>query len=490
MATAVPPISWNPATGFVAPMQQAILAGTQADLNAAFGRQFNFYTVNGSVTNPTSQGNFCATETAIIGNTNDTFLFMTQQFDPAYAQGRMQDALARIYFLMRNPAEPTVLQVTCVGDGASIPVNALIQDNVGNTYACTGAVQIPVGGGSVVASFANLVPGPIAIPAAGAVSIYQAITGWDSVSVASGVIGVNVESRQAFENRRAASVALNSVGSLPAIQGRVLAVPGVLDAYVTENDTSGPLTIGGYTLNPNSLYVAATGGAAAAVAQAIWSKKAPGCNYNGNTTVAVQDPSPQYSPPVPSYNVSFEIPTPLAILFSVNLKNNSGIPSNALTLIQNALLSTFAGQGTAPPARIGSVIYASQYMSSVTALGPWAQLISLQVGSNNSPAASIVGSITGNTMTVTSVVSGALAVGQTLSSGSGVSGSGVISVGTAIVGQLTGTLGGTGTYTVSNPPQSIVSQPITAAIANLNLVSVNISQEPTLVAPNIYLNLT
>ena len=79
----------------------------------------------------------------------------------------------------------------------------------------------------------------------------------------------------------------------------MLNVAGVLDAYVTENPSATPATIGGVTLVANSLYVAVTGGTAIDVATAIWSKKAPGCAYNGNTTVVVQDTSSGYSPPYP-----------------------------------------------------------------------------------------------------------------------------------------------------------------------------------------------
>lgn len=69
-------------------------------------------------------------------------------------------------------------------------------------------------------------------------------------------------------------------------------------------------------------------------------------------------------------------------------------------------------------------------------------------------AASVTGSISGTTLTVTAVGSGALTVGQTLS-GSGVT------AGTKITALGTGT-GGTGTYTVS-ASQTVASTTVTAA---------------------------
>jgi hypothetical protein len=272
----------------------------------------------------------------------------------------------------------------------------------------------------------------------------------------------------------------------------VLSVSGVLDAYCTENDTNGPVTIGGVQLVPNSLYVAATGGSAQAIAQAIWSKKAPGCAYNGNTTVTVYDQNSGYSPPFPSYNVSFQIPYELNLLFSVAIKNGPNVPSNADALVQNAIVGA-AAAGTAPAASIGSTVYALAYANAITALGTWAQLISIEIGSNNSPACVANGSISGTTLHITSIISGSLADGQTISSGSGVSGTAgasgtAITIGTQILNQVSGTVGGVGFYTINNS-QNVGPGVITAAIANTDLVVVQINQEPVIVAPNISLTL-
>jgi hypothetical protein len=236
--------------------------------------------------------------------------------------------------------------------------------------------------------------------------------------------------------------------------------------------------------------VAVVGGLSSAVAQAILTKKPPGCAMNGNTTVTVYDTN--YTPPYPSYQITYEVPFNLAILYAVSIKNGPNVPANALTLVQNAILGASAA-GSAPEENIGSTIYALSYSTAIASLGSWAQLISIQVGSNNSPAALVTGRIAGTTFTVTGVTSGSLAAGQTLTSGSGVSGSGgasgsSISVGTTIVVQLAGTTGGVGTYSVSNT-QTLGSGLVTAAVANTSQVSVQINQQPTIAAPNVSLTL-
>ena len=452
--TNVPPPVLGP-TGFIIPTDAEILAGVQADINAAFGGN-----VNPALNTP--QGQLATSEAAIIANTDSTFLYYTTQVDPAYATGRMQDAIARIYFLERLPAISTVVSCVCTGlAGVTIQSGALAADTSGNIYTCTGGGTIPTGG-TITLSFSNLQTGPIACPANTLTSIYQAIPGWDTINNPyDGVIGQNVEGRGAFEARRAASVAKNSIGSLPSVLGSVLAVTGVIDAYVTENYTATTVVNGDYTLAPNSLYVAVVGGANADIAKAIWSKKAPGCGYNGNTSVTVYDSSSGYSPPYPSYNVKFEIPNPLLIYFAVKLSNNSFIPSNSNTLIQNAIIGAFAGTDGGPRTRIAGNVLASRFYAPIAALGPWAQIESIFLGSTNTNIGAVVtGSISTTNFTVTSIASGALAVGQVLSDSAG-----NILANTRIVSQTSGPSGGIGVYVVNNS-QTFASQAVSAILYN------------------------
>lgn len=475
-------------TGFIVAEQSAILAGVQEDWNAAFQTAFDFSTTGGASTNATPQGQITASEAAIVGNVQEQFVFLTNQFDPAYATGRYQDALARIYFLTRIPAQPTVLQIACNGlSGVVIPEGAQISDTSGNVYLCTAEATIP-GGGSVTTSFAALVPGPIAIPGTSAVSIYQTIAGWDSVSVVSGVLGNDTESRSAFETRRIESVAANSVGSLSSILGAVLGVEGVADAYVTENDSGAPVTTGGFTLAAKSVYVAASGGDDDDVARAAWSKKAPGCAWNGNTSVTVTDDNEAYSDPKPSYTVLFERPAELEILFAVSILNSSSVPTTATTQIQDAIVAAFAGSDGGPRARIGSTVLASRFYAPIAVLGSWAQILSVQIGSNNTKVASITGSIVGSTLTVTAVASGTITAGKTVSGTGGANGTG-IPEGTRIVAQLSGTTGLTGTYSLTLAG-SAVSGPLFVATADQTSVSVGIAQVPEIDPGNIVVTYT
>lgn len=476
LTTNVPSPVFGP-TGFVVPSTTVVLDGVQQDVNDAFGGGLN-------PALDTPQGQLASSEAAVIDNTNSQFLFMTQMFDPAYSFGRYQDALARIYFIQRNPSQPTVVEALCTGlEGVVIPVGALAVALDGRQYVATQEAIIPVSG-QVTLQFACTIPGPIPCPAGTLNQIYRSIPGWDAITNPSdGVLGNNVESRAAFEARRAASVAHNSIGSLPSVLGSVLTVPDVIDAFVTENVSNSPQVIGGVSVLPNSLYVAVVGGSAQAIGEAIWRKKAPGCAYNGNTNVTVLDTSPGYVPPYPSYSVSFERPDPLEITFAVDINNTTLVPADAEQQIETAIIAAFAGLDGGQRTKIGTNVFASRFYAPIAALGSWAQIVSIKIGSTNSAGAVFTASIAGTTMTVTAVASGTLAVGQTLFDSAG-----DLFPGTTITAFLSGS-GGTGTYTVSNS-QTAGSSSLKGVATNLFEVGVNINQIPVTSPPFITVTLS
>lgn len=413
--TNVPGIQFT-ATGFLAPSGPAVLSGVQLDINAAFGVPLNFGTL-------TPQAQLAGSWGAIIVNADSVFVYFSQQIDPATSSGKWQDAIGRIYFMQRKPAQPTALQVACSGaQGVVIPgadqsqTPALVKDVSGNLYQCVQQGTIP-GAGSVTLAFAALVPGPTAVPAS--LTIVQLIQGWDSAAVVTGTVGTNVESRAAFEARRADSVAGNSFGPIGAIIGAVAAVAGVIDYFGYNNNTASPVTINGQTIPANAIYIAAAGGAPQDVANAIFSKKGPGAPMAGNTTVTVHDSNPLYASPI-AYSITYEIPAALQVLFKVTISNGPLVPSDAATQVQEALIAAFAGA---------------------------------------SLSADFTGSIAGNTLTVTAVADGTLLVGQLVSDLAG-----NVKGNTFITALGTGT-GGVGTYAVSIN-QTVAAEAMTAETVN------------------------
>ena len=378
-------------TGFVSPEELAIYDGVIADINGAFGGALNT-----SVSSP--QGQLATSLAAVIGAFNDLFVDFTNQVDPAYATGRMQDAIARIYYLSRIGATPTVVNATCSGaTGAVIPVGSLALATDGTIFQALTAGTIGAGG-TVEIQFAALTSGPIACPAGSLSTIYRSVTGWDSITNATdGTPGRAEETATELEQRRALSVAGNATGILPAVRGSVLGVSGVVDAYVTENVTGSTATIGGVSVLAHSLYVAVEGGSDADVAKAIWLKKNPGCNYTGSTTVVVEDDNSGYLTP-PTYSVKFQRASSLAMNFAVSIANGSNVPSDATAQIQAAITALFPTL-----AKIGQTMYASSFVCTIGGLGPWVRLVSITVNAGASQTVNIDQFPTLGTITVTLV---------------------------------------------------------------------------------------
>lgn len=482
VSTNVPQIQWTP-TGLVVPSEAAVLAGVLADLNAAFGGNLNITNLQ------TPQGQLASSMAAAISNCYALFTQFVNGVDPALNESFMQDAIGFIYFLNRSPPTSTIVGATCTGSGGVIPTGSpsspQAQDAAGNLYYCTLGTTLPSGGGSASLQFANVATGPI--PFTGPLSIYQTVPGWDQITSPALVsLGVNVESAESFEYQREQTVAANSQGAGPAVYGAVFEVPGVTDVFYYENNTNGTVHVGttAYALVANSIFCGVIGGAYAAVAEAIYTKKSPGCNMNGNTTQTVSDPS-GYSPPVPTYTITFNDNTqnPASVYFAISVKNLSSLPANIASLIQQAVVAQFTGAVGSPRARIGALLVALNYAAAVQgAAGPSivVPVLSIGIGTNFSGTATLVSAST--TLTVASVVSGQLTFGTALTGTN-------IPAGAYIVQQLTGTPGGVGTYQMSIGASGTVGSAEAITGAPGPSAQFGIDQGPTISSSNVVVTL-
>lgn len=398
MPNFVPPPTLGP-KGFVSPSASDILTGVCATFVAAMPGLVLDPTIPSSMSSP--EGQWATSTAAIIADKDDVFCYFVSQVDPQYAQGRMQDAIARIYFLERFPATPTIVPVVVTGVVGTVISAGFLQgrDSAGNIYATTATATIG-GGGTVTVSMENLATGPIPCPAGTLTSIYTGVTGVDAITNPTGTDtnpefeGRAAETAQEFEFRRRNSVALNAKGSPESIYAAVfqsgagLVPPNIpSDVLVRENRTNAPLAIGAVTLVPHSVYVAVVGGDDASIAAAIHQKKDLGCDMNGNTTVTVEDTN--YTPPVP-YDIVFERPSALPIFFQVNIAANPLLPAGLTGLIQTAIVAASLGQDGGAPMRIGAKVFASRFVSAVQAIDPSVQVVSLFVGTAPGPSGATV----------------------------------------------------------------------------------------------------
>ena len=359
VTTAVPAVTIT-ATGLAIPDELDILNGRLSDLDTAMGGGMST-----SLTTP--QGQIAMSDTAIIAAKNDELAEITNLINPDYSSGRYQDGIARIYFIDRIAATGTLVTATCTGlVGTVIPANSVAVDKKGYIYYSLSTATIPAIG-SIDVVFQNQVAGPIPCPIGELNSIYKAVNGWSSVNnTTAGVLGNDVEGRANFEYRRKQSVAKNAVNTLGAIYAAVLAVDGVSDAYVTDNKTGSAVNKGStnYSVLAHSIYVAAYGGAAADIGNAIYRSAPPGVDMNGTTTVVIQD-TENYVFPYPEYTIKFVTPTAVSVHFKVQLQDNDLLPSDINSKVQQAIINSFNGEDGGTRARIGSKIFAGRYYSGI-----------------------------------------------------------------------------------------------------------------------------
>ncbi|HAU4295876.1 baseplate J/gp47 family protein [Serratia nevei] len=362
VSTAVPSVTFS-ATGIAVPDEIDILNGRLTDLDTAMGGG-----MSKSLTTP--QGQIAMSDTAIIADKNDNLAWLVNQVNPDFSEGRMQDAIGRIYFIDRIAAIGTTVTATCTGlVGAVIPANSIAQDISGYLYYSLADATIPASG-AVDVVFQNQTSGAIACPIGALNTIYRAVTGWSSVSnLAAGVLGNEVEGRANFEYRRKQSVAKNARNTLASVYAAVLAVDGVSDAYITDNKTSSNVNKGvtNYSVLAHSIYVAVYGGSESGVGNAILNSAPPAVNMNGTTTFVVQDDE-NYVYPYPEYTIKWVTPAAVSVHFKVEIESNDSLPSNITSLVQQAIINAFSGEDGGTRARIGSKIFSGRYYSGVQSI--------------------------------------------------------------------------------------------------------------------------
>lgn len=356
-------IVFNPETGLTVESAADVLAQIEADWQNAFsGGGLPALNVDPA----TPAGQLIATEAALVQAKDSEILFLANMFNPETAEGRWQDALAKIYFLTRKTAEPTVVDCVCTGlYNTTIPAGSIVQSDDGHQLRSIDAATIP-SSGTVTVEFETVETGPIEIAANSVNKIITVIPGWDTVTnAAAGVLGRDAETQTEFETRRYNSVATNAHGSVSAIQGAISGVDGVLDCKVLENSTDNAMTILGVSVNPHSICACVFGGDGTDIAEAIYRKKDAGCGTTGTTTVSYVDPDFNNS----VYTYSILRPIVVDVKMAVTIKNTGSTPASIADDIKAALIKDFYGQADNPRVGLGQTLYASRFYPIVIGAG-------------------------------------------------------------------------------------------------------------------------
>lgn len=352
--------------GVLVPDVADILAGRLTDMTAALGGG-----ASQSLSSP--QGQLAQSDTEIIAQVNDKLLCLFNQINPDYSTGRFQDGIGRIYFMERISAQGTVVTATCIGKvGTLIPAGSSAVDISGYIYQSIDNATIPASG-SIDVQFVNTITGPHPCAAGTLNQIYRAVSGWDSViNDNPGVVGVDVESRIAFETRRKQSVARNSRNQDASVLSALLATSGVLDAYVWSNRTGSTVNKGttNFPVLPHSIYICVYGGSDEDVAESIFGTYNPGANLNGASTFTVYD-NVNYQPPYPEYEMQWQKATPTRVYFKIQLDASLNPPSDITQQVKDMVSNVFNGgyEGIGK-ARIGAAINSGKYYAPVISISP------------------------------------------------------------------------------------------------------------------------
>lgn len=366
--TNVPAIQFTP-QGLILPTDQEILQGVMADFNAAFGGEL-------SQNLETPQGQLASSIAAIIADKNNQIAWLVNNLDPTYADGIMQDAIGNIYFIKRKGQINSVVVCEFTGlPGTIIPKGFIVKDTNGNDWVLNEEISILEQGKVSGTLTANGIYGA----KAGTVTkIYQTIIGLDRITnLNDAITGTEKESRNDFAERYKKSVAKNSKGTPESVFSNIAELDGVIDVYVVDNPKGEPVQIGAtnYTLKPHSLYAAVVGGDAQKIAETILTYAGNGCDFNGNTEITLYDET--YTDPKPSYQVSFMRPTPTNVYFKVKVRRDTAIIG-----YEEAVRKAIVSFNKEKTAKIGSTLYAIQYVPAVIAALPNSNVLSVEIGAS------------------------------------------------------------------------------------------------------------
>lgn len=287
----------------------------------------------------TPQGQIIDSQVATVNQKDSEVLYLAQQFDPRTAEGRFQNALAEIYFIKRKPAINSYAMCTINGrTGTQIDAGALIESEIdGTQWSLDQNVTIPANE-TITAKFTCLTDGAISASAGTLTKIVTTVTGWDTVTNATAIVGSLEESQSAFEQRRKDSVSLNARSTVNAVYANVAQCDGVIAVYVVDNKKNISETIDNYTLTPHSVFVSVIGGENEDIAKAIYNNLSAGCDYNGNTSVDITN---EYSGAVET--VKFYRPDVFNIYVKVQIQNSAQLQNDYENIVKQAVYNNFYG---------------------------------------------------------------------------------------------------------------------------------------------------
>lgn len=276
--------------GLILSTRQELAEDHSDDLKNIYGQDINLdqNTPDGQFVNILSQAG---------ADVRDLAAFIYNSFSPQFASGNALDRLVALNGIERKGGTYTIVPITIVVDrtvtlqGLDDQANALdgagytIQDNVGNQFILTTTTTLTQG--VHVLLFRAKEIGKVNTIIDTIQTQVEIVLGVVSVSNLSAPtqVGTVGETNLELRARQQRSFALPALGSLDSIEGSLLALDGVTEAVVYENDTSVTNSDG---IPSHSLWVIVDGGSDNDIANILSKKKTVGSGWKGQQVVNLE----------------------------------------------------------------------------------------------------------------------------------------------------------------------------------------------------------
>lgn len=276
LATLAPTVD---ATGISAPSYSDVYQSLVATFQSIYG--------SGIYIAPDSQdGQWLAAIAKAIHDSNQAAIAVFQAFSPTYSQGAGLSSLVKLNGIQRLVPTKSTATGEVVGVAGTIITNGVVQDENNNLWDMPTSVTVPIGGAVTVTVTAQE-DGAVIAPSGSINKIYNPQLGWQSfTSTADAVAGSPVESDAELRTRQTMSAALPALGIVDAIYAAISNATGVTRTFVYENDTSAADANG---IPAHSICAVVQGGTVEDVGAAIGSRKPPGIQTYGTTSVVIHD---------------------------------------------------------------------------------------------------------------------------------------------------------------------------------------------------------
>lgn len=376
-------------TGVVVPDYADVLAAVRNLFGSIYGAD--------TVLTPNTQDDqWLSVLSQAISNSNQGVGAAYNAFAPTFAQGAGLSSLVKINGLRRGVPTNSQIVVTITGTAGTQIINGQVGDNAGLNQVWNLPVSVIIPPAATIdVTATSSVPGAISAGASSLTRILTPTNGWQTVTNGSNAasLGAPVESDAALRRRQSVSTGQPAQTPEEAIAAEVANVSGVTASLIYDNRTS---STDGNGIPSHTVSAVVDGGDATAVAEAIFSKIAPGIGTYGTTTVSLTDSQGMV------VNVNFFELAFTTIYVALTITPLAGYTSAVGAEIEAALAAWVSGIGSLDPVADAAAI------AYLTANADAQVLAGLEIGADVFytklvAAACLFGTADGNTYNLTAL---------------------------------------------------------------------------------------